>query len=454
MDVFRLSTCGLLLAVLCLSLTGCRQAASEYRTAEPDPEWLHASVVKLTEVMMHDIFSPPQASRAYAYASVAAYEALAAGHPGYRSLSGQLNGLHAVPPPDTSQAHYLPLSSVHAFLIVAREMVYSEGRVQAFHEEMLTRVRELGLPEAVYERSLAYGDEVAQHVLSWAAADGYRQARSAPHYTVTDEPGRWQPTPPAYMSALAPNWNTLRPFVLDAAGQFKPSRPVPFSLEKGSAFYRQVHEVYEVGRELTDEERAIASFWDCNPYAMHVRGHAMFATKQITPGGHWMLITTIAARKTDAGLIGAAEAYARIAVALADGFISAWDEKYRSALVRPETVINRPLDPAWRPLLQTPPFPEYPSAHSVISASAATALTDLFGKGFAFRDTTEVAYGLPVRSFDSFMDAAEEAAISRLYGGIHYPMAVENGYTQGLKVGRLVVERLHTRNAALLAEHR
>jgi hypothetical protein len=161
-----------------------------------------------------------------------------------------------------------------------------------------------------------------------------------------------------------------------------------------------------------------------------------------------MGIVGIASRKANVDILRSAEAYARTAIALADGFISSWDEKYRSNLVRPETVINRYLDPGWQPLLQTPPFPEYTSGHSVISTAAATVLTDAFGDGFAFSDSTEIEYGLPVRSFTSFNQAAAEAAISRLYGGIHYRRAIEQGTIQGRKVGEHVVSRLKTRAGA------
>ncbi|MDX1531460.1 MAG: vanadium-dependent haloperoxidase [Rhodothermales bacterium] len=415
-----------------------------------DPEHLHAAVKKLTDVMIYDIFSPPQASRAYAYASVAAYEALAPGRPGLRSLAGQLNGLEPGPQPPDGGVH-LPLASVQAFLRVAEAMVFSEEEIVAYREEVGERVRAVGLPAGLVRRSLAYGDAVAEHVIAWADADGYHETRGGPTFTVTDEPGRWRPTPPAYMDGIEPNWDQLRPFVLDSAAQFRPPPPVPYSMEEGSAFYEQVREVYEIGRDLSHEERAIASFWDCNPYVMHTRGHAMFATKKITPGGHWMGITAIASRSSGLDIAEAAAAYARVAVALADGFISVWEEKYRSNLIRPETVINEFIDEDWTPVLQTPPFPEYTSGHSVISASAATVLTDHFGDGFAFSDTTEVEYGLPVRDFPSFNAAAEEAAVSRLYGGIHYRMAADEGLVQGRNVGGLVVERVRTHERALAA---
>ena len=147
-----------------------------------------------------------------------------------------------------------------------------------------------------------------------------------------------------------------------------------------------------------------------------------------------------------------AEAYTLTSIALADAFISCWDEKYRSSLIRPETVINQYIDEEWLPLLQTPPFPEYTSGHSVISSAAAIALTSIFGDDFAFDDTTEEKYGLTVRSFKSFIHASEEAAVSRLYGGIHYRPAIDNGVTQGRALGRFLVEKLEVRNESVASK--
>ena len=171
----------------------------------------------------------------------------------------------------------------------------------------------------------------------------------------------------------------------------------------------------------------------------------MHATKKITPGGHWMSIAGIASRKADATFSKSVEAYALTSIALFDAFISCWDEKYRSVLVRPETVINENIDQDWVPLLQTPPFPEHTSGHSVISRAAALALTDIYGDNFSFSDDTEVQYGLPIRSFTSFKHASEEAAVSRLYGGIHYRPAIDYGVAQGEQVGKFVIENLDIR---------
>ena len=436
---------------LALLAAGCANAPLDYR-AQADGELLRDALHDLTSVIVYDIFSPPQASRTYAYASIAAYEALRHENAGYRSLADQVNGLTAVSAPQAADGYFLPLSGVHAFMTVGRALTFSQERMDSLRSAMHQRFRDMGVPRDVFERSIAYGDTVAQHVLAWASQDGFIETRGYPKFTVLPEPGRWVPTPPAYMDAVEPSWAQLRPFVLDSSSQFRAPPPAPFDMTDGSDFRREVMEVFEIGTELSQEQRAIAAFWDCNPYVMHVRGHAMFATKKITPGGHWMGIVTLATRKTDADLMATAEAFALTAIALADGFIASWDEKYRTNVVRPETVINTHIDEQWQPLLQTPPFPEYTSGHSVISTAAARVLTDVLGDHFAFADSTEMEYGLPVRAYASFEQAAAEAAISRLYAGIHYRMAIEAGITQGRSVGDLVVARVRTRTSGSTAQ--
>ncbi len=439
-----------LLAAL-LALGACARPATPPSGQSVDATTLHDAVHQLTSVIVYDIFSPPQASRVYAYASVAAYETLRFGDTTYRSLAGQLHGLTAVPAPPANEDISLPLAGVHAFMMVAKALTFSQARMDSMRVAMDARFKASGIPAAMYQRSIGYGDTVAARILAWAAADGFKQSRGMPKYSVTREPGRWIPTPPGYMDAVEPNWGSLRPFVLDSSSQFRPASPLPYSLAKSSPFFKQAMEVYTTGKGLTEEQRAIAAFWDCNPYVMHVQGHTMFATKKITPGGHWMGIVGLASRQVNADILRSADAYARTAVALADGFISVWDAKYWTNYIRPETVINQNVDDQWMPLLQTPPFPEYTSGHSVISTAAARVLTDVFGDNFAFTDSTEMEYGLPVRSFPSFNAAASEAAISRLYGGIHFRQAIEEGQKEGAKVGALVIERVHTRPSSMAA---
>ncbi len=200
-------------------------------------------------------------------------------------------------------------------------------------------------------------------------------------------------------------------------------------------------EVYDTVNGLDEEKKEIASFWDCNPFVMNQTGHIMYATKKITPGGHWMGISNIASKVAGHDITESIKVSTYVAIALYDGFISCWDEKYRSNLVRPETVINEYIDEDWIPLLQTPPFPEHTSGHSVISTAAAEMLTYLMGNGFEYKDDVEVKYGLPERSYQSFKEASAEAAISRLYGGIHYMPAITDGVKQGREVGLYIIDK-------------
>lgn len=169
--------------------------------------------------------------------------------------------------------------------------------------------------------------------------------------------------------------------------------------------------------------------------------------RQFTPASHWINITRVAVEKTNADLLKSTKAYALVSLALADGFISAWDEKFTSNLVRPETYINRLIDPNFRPLLETPLFPEHTSAHSVISMASATVLTELFGDAFEYIDSTNVPYERPPRHFNSFNEAATEAGMSRMYGGIHYRPAFELGLKQGGMVGNNLLETVKTSTA-------
>ena len=247
------------------------------------------------------------------------------------------------------------------------------------------------------------------------------------------------------MDGIEPHWQEIRTMVLDSSNQFPPKGPLVFDLKKGSPFQKQLNEVFELTNNLTREQVDIAKFWDCNPYVTHHKGHSMFATKKITPGGHWIGITSVATRQAKSSFEDTVNAYANVSISLFDAFISCWDEKWKTLIVRPETLINQYYDEEWLPLLQTPPFPEYTSGHSVISRAAAVTLTDLFGQDFQFTDTTEVMYGLPERSYNSFLHASEEAAISRLYGGIHYMMAITEGVEQGQKVGDYIVNKIQTK---------
>jgi hypothetical protein len=332
------------LLLLIAVLFSCSGDNDEWRTNVERPDFLHRSVKQVTDVIVHDIFSPPVAARIYTYMSVAGYEAAIHHDDRYTTLAGQLNGLEPVPPPQEGVEYCFQLASVQAMLKVGRTLVFSEDKMDVFYNQIMQEFKDTGMPDDVYERSIAYGTQVADHIIAWSGKDNYKQSRSFPKYSILDDPGTWKPTPPAYMDAVEPHWNKIRTFAIDSAAQFKPKPPTKFSTEKGSAFYNEALEVHDIGQNLTQDQREIASFWDCNPFVMNVKGHVMFATKKISPGGHWMNITHVACAKTKADFVRSAEAYVRVAFSLFDAFVSCWDEKYRSKLIRPETYIKKKID--------------------------------------------------------------------------------------------------------------
>ena len=369
----------------------------DWKKEAANPDFLADSQKALTDVIVHDIFSPPVASRIYAYPNIAAYEILQNDYSGYKSLEGQLTDFQKVPRPKAGEEYCLPLASIYAFLTIGKALIFSEAKIEEFEKELYAEFEKINMPSTVYERSMAFGAEMSSYILAWADKDNYKQTRTFPKYSMTDDDSKWQPTPPDYMDGIEPHWSKIRPFVLKSANQFPPVPPTQYNMNDTTGqFFKEVLDVYNV-LNVAEKEREnrleIAKFWDCNPYVSTHKGHVMYATKKITPGGHWMGIARLASKKKDADIMKTSEALTMTALALADGFISCWDEKYRSKLVRPETVINEHIDEEWAPLLQTPPFPEYTSGHSVISRAAAVTLTNLYGDSFAFDDNTEEEYG-------------------------------------------------------------
>ncbi|GAA0877936.1 hypothetical protein GCM10009119_09040 [Algoriphagus jejuensis] len=441
MSTFRITS---LVLVLISAFTAC-QKPKDYSEVISDGYYFHRAQTRVTEVIIHDIFSPPVAARIYSYASLAAYEVAAASDPAnYAPLLGQLNGsepLNLTIPKDV----YPPLAALAAYYHMGTALIFSEEMMNTQRDKVFAELMGKGIPEEVFEASVKFGQEVAEKVKDYSKKDNYHQSRSFPKYTVVNDPTTWQPTPPAYMEAIEPHWNKIRTFALDSAAQFKAGAPPAFSAEPGSDFYDMAMEVYNAKANMTDPQKETALFWDCNPYKMNVKGHVMFAEKKITPGGHWMSIASIASKAAEEDWKGTVEAYALTAVSLNEAFISCWDEKYRSKLIRPETYINQYIDEEWVPLLQTPPFPEHTSGHSVASTAAAYTLTQLFGDEIHIVDSSEVAYGLPIREYDGFTQMYQEAAMSRFYGGIHYMPAITEGIVQGRQVGELVWQKISTK---------
>jgi hypothetical protein len=381
-------------------------------------------------------FTPPVASRAFGYAGLALYEAVQGGADEYRSLSGQLTGFPELSRPEAGVTYYWPLVANAAMAYMAQNLY---ANTTAAQKESVTQLENdiragftTGNDAAAIERSVEYGQRIATAVFEWSKTDKAHEGylRNFPTtYQLPVGPGLWKPTSPTGM-ALQPFWGSNREFVPGAITAAQPPLPTPFSAERTSRFYQQMLEVYITGINLTAEERKIAQFWSDDAGA--IGG---------TPPGHSISIANIVLRQEKANLMRAAETYARVGIALSDAFVVCWKCKYEHNTLRPITYIQEVIDPAWRPVINTPSFPEYTSGHATQSGAFAEVMTALFGFNYTFTDNTHVArtdIDGAARTYRSFFDAATESSNSRLYGGIHIREANERGLVSGRKIGEAV----------------
>ncbi|SIQ61349.1 PAP2 superfamily protein [Rhizobium sp. RU20A] len=408
------------------------------RTARAEDR-LAASEVILTwyrlvlELVRHTpTYSPPVASRAFAYLGVTGWEALAATQPGLVSLAGQLNGLTASPAPDATRACD-ETAMLNAALAAAVGHFFSntgptgQRAIRKMTARLTARVAKGADPQAV-AAGIAHGETVADHILTWSMTDGGAVVENMGFpltYALSREPGRWTPTSLVQQQQmpLLPGWGNNRSFATPSGKTCGLPPPPDYSESPGSAFYREAEEVRDAVKTLTPEQRAIARFWSDDPMLSP------------TPPGHWLSIAMQIAERDRLDAVQIFEVLARLGITLADAFIGCWDAKYRYDLIRPITYIRKVMDPGFEPILNTPPFPEYPSGHSTQSGAAEVVLTQVFGETFSFDDATHVADGIAPRHYASFRAAAEEAGISRLYGGIHFRSAIDRGLEQGRCIG-------------------
>jgi hypothetical protein len=393
----------------------------------------------MSDIMVHDVTNPPLAARFFAYAFLSGYEVISQNNPTVKNMRAILNEYPSIVKPNIEKYDY-QLAALLATIETASRIQPSGKQLQSLKERFLSQAEE-NFDEETITGSINYAAAITDQVLKYARDDGYRSFSDYPRYTPLNEEGCWFPTPPGYIAAIEPYFGKLRPFFLDSGSQFIPPLPAPFSKNKSSAFYVLMDSVYQKGKHLTSEQQEIAAFWDCNPFALADQGHLKVGIKKISPGAHWMGIAGIACTQQFLSFDSSMIVHSLLALTLTDAFISCWDEKYRSNRIRPETAIRQYIDPEWKPLLQTPPFPEYLSGHSVISGASAEVLSHFFGNTFAYRDSVEQDFGLPPRQFQSFRQAASEAAISRYYGGIHFMDANTNGLQQGEKIGKYIISK-------------
>ena len=396
---------------------------------------------QLSKVVVYDVFSPPVAARIYGYTSLAAYEAMRYADPKYNSIITQLRGFDNPPAPQKGKEYNYTLAATKAFFTVALKVTFSVDTLKKYENQVYAMFKN-NLDDSTYARSMDFGEQVGNVILKRSAGDNYKATRGKPKYLGDSGPGRWRPTPPDYMDGVEFLWGAIEPLAMTSPSMFSPPAPLPFSVDKNSAFFKQNMEVYQVNKHLTKEQTDIAHFWDDNSFVIVHNGHMMFADKKLSPAGHWMSIAKIVSKQTHASAAKTAQAYALTAIALYDSFIASWQVKYQYSTTRPVTYIEENIDHNWLPLLQTPPFPEYTAGHSQISAASAVILTHEFGDNIAFQDTSELHYIGMQRHFDSFSKAAAETSISRFYGGIHYHNSVDMAAKQGSQVGEFIWEKL------------
>ncbi len=381
-------------------------------------------------------FTPPVAARAFGYAGVALWESVVPGVKNGKSLAGQVSALANLPTVETGKIYHWPTAANAAMAEISRKLYPTTPAAQLAQIDSLENVLSVKAAAEIdgetFDRSTTFGKQIAAAVFEWSKTDGGHEGYKSnfpASYVVPTGPGFWVPTSPTNLIPLQPFWGENRAFVPNITSISQPKPPITYSESKTSLFYSQALEVYSVTSNLTTEQKTIAKFWSDDP------------GNPGTPPGHSISIASIVLVKENANLEVAAETFARLGIAVNDAFVSCWKCKYVHNLVRPVTYLQAQIDPAWTTLLSTPPFPEYTSGHSVQSGASAQVLSNLFGYNYHFTDNTHAARtdidGSP-RNFNSFYDFADEAALSRLYGGIHYRDAIEVGANQGVLIGEAV----------------
>ena len=411
-------------------------AAAAQPDAGPSQKVLHSWYSLILALVRHTpTFTPPVASRALAYAGVTAFEAVASGSDTLQSLAGQLNDLKALPQREAGKT-YNDAVVLHAAMASTTQNFFNntgptgQRAIQALEAKLRAEIS-VDVSAEVVARSDAYGKAIAAQVLAWSQNDGGAVIENMGFpaaYTLTAGPAHWVPTSliALQQSPLLPNWGKNRTFAMPKGTACELPAPVAYSEDKSSEFYKQAVEVFETKKNLTPEQRATARYWSDD------------AMLSLTPPGHWISIAMQVLERDKADLTRSVDVLARLGLAEADAFIGCWQSKFQYDTLRPVTYIRRLMDPAWESTMVTPPFPEYPSGHSVQSGAAATVLTKLFGDNVAFEDATLTSDGFKPRAFSSFWAAANEAGISRLYGGIHFRAAIDRGLDQGRCIGAFV----------------
>ena len=457
--------------------------AACHPSPDADPRMVSEWERALYGVVRAERLSPPVASRVFAYASVGLYSGLTATDPKAAPLVGVVNGLDSLPHPDAGTSYDPTLTAVAAEHTVL-DSLFAEGlpttrsALSRLADSLEHARRDLGVAGDVAARSTDFGRRIGLAIVSWSHGDGFDSTRGKAYVApvgaglwVNDDPATLYATqslsgasqavtpsnpanalragtvddrslildrpkrsgrktlPPTNMAGVTePYWGYNRPFVLHAWNDCPAPLPPTFSLKPGTPLYEDARVVWETGKQLTPAQRETALYWADN------------GGETGTPAGHWLSIASQMVTERHLSAAQAAWVMVATSVSLNDAFIAAWGYKFRLNLIRPRTFIRETMDSTWEPAIPTPPFPEYLAGHSTISAAAADAMTAILGTA-PFEDSTSIPLGHAVRKFNSFRDAAIEAGMSRIYGGIHFP----SGNLEGRKLGDCVASKVQAR---------
>ncbi|MBT8245798.1 MAG: vanadium-dependent haloperoxidase [Winogradskyella sp.] len=431
----------LLVLFIAVILSSCKEELKSDTQVFQTSDLNNANTV-LLEAVMEDAFTPPVASRMYAYAHLAHYITIQSLRKDSLNLiTNKINGLEQFKISESKNLNP-ELSALLAFSNVGKKLIYSEHFFENLNDSLITKATQLGLTKTVIKNSENYAANISAQLSDWIDKDMYTETRTFSRFTSTKKPENWRETPPDYTTGLEPHWDNIRTMVIDSANVFK-YKPLPkYSTDEDSDFYKMVYQVYEAVNNKTEDTEKTAWFWDCNPIMTVHTGHMVTTIHKFTPPGHWLNIVNQVSTKEYSDYYTTTKAYTLTSMAMFDAIIAAWHVKYRTDLVRPVTYIQENIDAEWTPVLQTPPFPEYTSGHSATSASAAEVLSSIYGENYAFTDNTQLRFGLEDRTFNSFREAANQVNMSRFYGGIHYIQGVEEGARQGREIANTILKKL------------
>ncbi|MCF0062858.1 vanadium-dependent haloperoxidase [Dyadobacter chenwenxiniae] len=375
---------------------------------------------------------PPVTLRRCVYTGITLYESVVPGMPEYQSIASQLNGLQALPSIQKGETYYWPASANAAMASITKSLYpmtspANKASIDSL-EAALAALFQKDNKSDELARSATFGKSIADAVFSWAKTDGNDDKTP---FNIPAVTGAWLPTPPSNMPASLTNWGKNRSVFIGSDEGADGQKPIPYSTDPASPYYAQVKEVYDISQSLSPEQKAIALFWADDPDGKSYGG------------AHWLSILNQLLIKEKSNMETAVVANAKLSIACAEATISVFKGKYLYNGLRPVTYIRTVMNkPDWKTFIITPPHPEYPSGHAVISAAAARTLTLLFGDHYKFTDNSYNRLGFAPRSFNSFEEAAIEAGNSRVYGGIHYRKTCDDGQRQGKKIAQNLHDKI------------